>query len=296
MIETQNTLSMEFINRAQAIKSTGISYLGNVSNSSKIKKNAKVLNIDTYVLYLAPHTLSGYNTCPMATKDCISGCLNTSGRAGMEIKSGNSDYSQIIASRIKKTKLFYEQRSFFFDWLIAEIKAAKNLSEKKGNNFAVRLNGTSDINWNAYKHNGLTIFDHFSDIQFYDYTKVPNRFNNIPANYHLTLSYTGYNWNSCKDILNKGYNVAAVFNIQKWYNNRPENILPLPTSFKGFPVIDGDITDYRPYDKNGSIVALRFKRIADKNMAAKVIKSKFVIDAKDKDCIYSPVFETVKVK
>jgi len=278
---------MEFINRAQAKKLTGLSYLGNVASSSKIKKNSKVLNIDTYVLYLAPHTLSGYNTCVMATIDCINGCLNTSGRAGMEINSENE--SQIILSRIAKTKLFYEHRTFFMDWLIAEIKSAKKLANSKGNGFAVRLNGTSDIPWNAYKHNGMTIFETFSDIQFYDYTKVPNRFNNIPANYHLTMSYTGYNWSACKDVLNKGYNVAAVFDIYKTYNMRPENIQPLPTTFKGYPVIDGDVTDYRPYDNKGSIVALRFKKIADKAMAAKVIKSKFVINAKSKDCKYTTV-------
>ena len=276
---------MEFINRSQAKKSTGLSYLGNVSSSSKIKKNSKVLNIDTYVLYLAPHTLSGYNTCVMATKDCIDGCLNTSGRAGMEINSENE--SRIIISRILKTKLFYEQRSFFMDWLIAEIKAAKKLAASKGNGFAVRLNGTSDIPWNAYKHNGMTIFEHFSDIQFYDYTKVPNRFDNVPANYHLTFSYTGYNWPAAKQVLDNGFNVAVVFDLYKTYNMKVENIKPLPTMFKGYSVIDGDITDYRPLDNKGSIVALRFKRIADKKVAAKVIKSKFVVNANSKDCEYS---------
>jgi hypothetical protein len=280
---------MQFINRAQAKKTTGITYLGGCGTSSKIEKNSKVYNIDTYILYLAPHNLSGYNTCLMATKECINACLNTSGRAGMEINSGDTDYSQIIAARIARTILFYEQRNFFFDWLIAEIKSAEKLSKKKGNKFAVRLNGTSDLPWNAYKHNGKTIFEHFPNVQFYDYTKVPNRFNDIPENYHLTFSYTGYNWAACKEVLSKGYNVAAVFNIVKWYNEKVSQ--PLPIMFKGFPVIDGDISDYRPYDNSGSIVALRFKRIADKQKAAKAIKSKFVIDANNKDCVYSPLPE-----
>ena len=278
---------MEFINRAQASKTTGMAYLGKCGSSSKILKNSKVLKIDTLVLYLAPHTMSGYNTCPLATKDCKNGCLNTSGRAGMEINSGNE--SKIINARIKKTKLFYENRKFFFAWLIAEIKAAKNLSLNKGNDFAIRLNGTSDINWNAYKIDGKTIFEIFSDIQFYDYTKVPNRFNNIPKNYHLTFSYTGYNWNDCMNVLDRGFNVAAVFDIYKQYNMRLENIKPLPTKYKGYKVIDGDITDYRPFDAKGSIVALRFKRIANKTTQSKVIKSKFVINPKSKDCTYKTV-------
>ena len=278
---------MEFKTRAQGTRDYGFSYLGKCGSSSKILKNTKVLKIDTYVVYLAPHTMAGYNTCPMATKDCISGCLNTSGRAGMEINSCNGN--NIINARIKKTKLFYENKDYFFAWLIAEIKAAKNLSLNKGHDFSVRLNGTSDINWNAYKIDGKTIFEIFPDIQFYDYTKVANRFNNIPKNYHLTFSYTGYNWNDCANVLDKGFNVAAVFNIFKTYNMRKENIKPLPLTYKGYKVIDGDITDYRPFDNKKSIVALRFKRIANKETASKVIKSKFVINPNSKDCKYKTV-------
>jgi len=274
----------KFVNRSQAKKSTGMSYLGKCGSSSKIEKNSKVFKIDTYVLYLAPHTMSGYNTCPLATTDCINGCLNTSGRAGMEINSCNE--SSIINARIKKTKLFYENRNFFFKWLIAEIEAEKNLSLAKGHDFAIRLNGTSDINWKAYKIDGKTIFEIFSDIQFYDYTKIPNRFNNLPKNYHLTFSYTGYNWLDCVKVLDKGYNVAVVFDIYKTYNMKPENIKPLPTKYKGYKVIDGDITDYRPFDAKGSIVALRFKRIANKTTQSEVIDSVFVVSPKSKDCTY----------
>ena len=280
---------MEFTYRSQAKKSTKLSYLGKVGSSSKIKKNTKILKIDTFVLYLAPWKLSGYNVCAMATKDCIAGCLNTSGRAGMEINSVND--TQIINARITKTKLLFEQRDFFMNWLVAEITATKALSEKKGNEYSVRLNGTSDINWMAMKLNGKTIFQLFPTVQFYDYTKVPNRFNNIPANYHLTFSYTGYNWLDCVNVLDKGFNIAVVFNISKWYNNRPENVKPLPTTFKDYKVIDGDITDYRPFDEKGTIVGLRFKRIANKETANEVIKSKFVIQPNDKNCKY----ETVKV-
>ena len=277
----------KFINRSQASKSTGMSYLGKCGSSSKIIKNTKILKIDTFVLYLAPHTLSGYNTCMMATTECINGCLNTSGRAGMEMKSDRDN--SIINARIKKTKLFYESRKFFFGWLIAEIKAEKNLSELKGHDFSVRLNGTSDINWKAYKIDGKNIFETFPEIQFYDYTKIPNRFNNLPKNYHLTFSYTGYNWLDCEKVLDNGGNVAVVFDIFKTYNMKKENIKPLPTKYKGYKVLDGDITDYRPFDKKGSIVALRFKRIANKAKQSEVIDSVFVVSPNSKDCTYKKV-------
>ena len=276
-----------FTNRSQAKKLTGLAYLGKCGSSAKIVKNSKILNIDTFVLYLAPHSMSGYNVCPMATKDCIAGCLNTSGRAGMEINSDNEN--RIINARIKKTRLFYENRPYFMNWLVAEIKGEKALSESKGNKFSVRLNGTSDLNWNAYKLNGKTIFEIFSDVQFYDYTKVPNRFNNMPDNYHLTMSYTGYNWNACKNVLELGYNVAVVFNLEKWYNSRPENVKPLPITFNGYNVIDADVTDYRPLDGNNVIAGLRWKRIADKDVQTDVRNSKFVVNPDNKQCSYKVV-------
>ena len=276
-------MALEFINRNQATKETGLAYLGKCSSSAKIVKNSKVLNIDTYVLYLAPWKLSGFNTCAMATKECIKGCLNTSGRAGMEINSSNE--SRIIASRIKKTQLFYNEREFFMNWLYHEILAAKNLSESKGNEFAIRLNGTSDLNWNAFKLNGETLFELFPNVQFYDYTKVPSKFLNVPKNYHLTFSYTGYNWNDCETVLKNGGNVAVVFNVQKWYNSKPENGL-LPLKFKGYKVLDGDTTDYRPFDEKGCIVGLRWKSIANKKAEKEVRQSKFVVQLDSKDCSF----------
>jgi hypothetical protein len=277
-----------FISRGQATKLTGISYLGECGSSSKIEKNSKVLNIDTYVLYLAPYKSSGYQVCAMATKECISGCLSTSGYAGIELNTPNKP-SRIIESRIKKTRMLFENREFFMNWLFAEISASKALSEKKGNDFAVRLNGTSDINWKAMKLNGKTMFELFSDVQFYDYTKVPNRFDKMPKNYHLTFSYTGRNWNDCETLLNAGYNVAVVFNLRKTYNMKVENIKPLPTLFKGYKVIDGDVTDYRPFDKKGVIVGLRFKLIANKAKQIETINSVFVVQPDNVECTYGKV-------
>jgi hypothetical protein len=273
-----------FVNRSQAVKSTGLSYLGQCGSSSKIEKNSKVLNIDTYVLYLAPWKSSGYQVCAMATPECIAGCLSTSGRAGMEINTGKG--SNIIKARIKKTRMLFENREFVMNWLFAEITANKALSESKGNDFAVRLNGTSDINWLAMKIKGKTLLELFPNTQFYDYTKVPNRFDNIPANYHLTFSYTGRNWDDCERLLKAGFNVAVVFNLRKTYNMKAENIKPFPTMFKGFKVIDGDVTDYRPFDKKGVIVGLRFKLIADKVKQKETINSMFVVQSDDADCTY----------
>jgi len=221
-----------FISRSQAKKLTGLSYIGAVNSSSKIAKGRKI-GIDTFVVYLAPHTLSGYNVCAMASKECISACLATAGRVKMD------KYNVITNARIKKTKLFYENREFFLNWLKAEIESAQRIATKNGNEFAVRFNGTSDISPALLKLDGRLFFDYFSDVQFYDYTKVANRFKlaDSHSNYHLTFSWTGHNFDDSMKVLENGGNVAVVF----WGD--------MPKEYLGFKVIDGDITDYRPNDE-----------------------------------------------
>jgi len=263
MTQTKNT--MEFTTKAEAKKLANVSYLGSINSSAKIVKNKKVSQQYTYVMYLLPHKASGYQVCPMATKECIAGCLNTSGRVIMDINSTNA----ILTARLLKTRLFFEQRDLFMGWLVAEIETAQTKAIKDGYGFSVRLNGTSDLNWNAYKYNGKTVFELFPNVQFYDYTKVVTRFIDMPANYHLTFSYTGYNWSDCKTVLQGGNNVAVIFNIKKGQ--------PLPTMFNGYKVVDGDLTDYRPNDGQGVIVGLRWKKIADKVTNEEVKNSNFVV-------------------
>jgi len=154
-------------------------------------------------------------------------------------------------------------------WLIADIEAQKNLAYKKGFAFSVRLNGTSDIDWANIRVNGKTIFEIFSDIQFYDYTKNPNKFKNIAPNYHLTMSYTGRNWQVCEMLLQQGFNVAVVFDVKKGK--------ALPQTFNGYKVIDGDTTDYRPLDGKGVIVGLRWKVLGDKQVNDYVKQTCFVV-------------------
>lgn len=270
---------MTFTNIATAKKLIGISYLGNINVSSKLAKNTKVFNTYTYCIYLAPANTSGFNVCPYSTPECRAGCLATSGRAGMELIAGKT---KIHDCRIKKSRLLKQHTHFFMQWLIAEIKYFQKKAKRDGVNFSIRLNGTGDIDWGKIFVDGKDIFNIFSDIQFYDYTKNPNKFLDLPSNYHLTFSYTGRNAAVCKEILEKNYNVAVVFNVKK---NRP-----LPAMFGGYKIIDGDISDFRPKDEKGVIIGLRFKRIADQNVQKKVINSPFVVEPSECN-----VLETAKV-
>jgi len=161
-------------------------------------------------------------------------------------------------------------------WLMAEIQAGQRKAIKDGFFFSVRLNCTSDIDWQNVKINGQSIFEIFPDVAFYDYSKNSNKFMNIAPNYHLTFSYTGRNWDACNVLLKRGFNIAMVFNVK--------TEAELPAEFEGFKVIYGDATDWRPGDGNGQIIGLKWKRIANREAERKVLNSCFVVQPNDKRC------------
>ena len=254
------TSTMVFKSISQAKKLTGLSYLGSVASSSKIAKGLEY-NEATYILYLAPADMSGYNVCPMASDECKEACLNESGHNKIDVKKNN-----INKARIKKTKLFFEHRQFFMAWLVSEIEKAKYQAESKGMRFSVRINGTSDIEPTLFQHNGIVLFELFDDVMFYDYTKVAKRFNLLQfyKNYDLTYSFSGHNMLQCLDLLSKGNGrVAMVFEGKV-----------LPTSFMGYKVIDGDAYDMRYMDEQGVIVGLKFKKVRNEIDTA---NNKFII-------------------
>ena len=269
---------MKFISIANAKRQTKLSYLGGVSTSAKIMHSQEFSHQHTYAIYLAPANISGYNVCSHSTPECRMGCLNTSGRAGMEIIAGQTKTSNC---RIKKTRLFVEHQDFFIAWMIAEIKLKQAKAKREHFYFSVRLNATSDINWQKVFYKGKTIFEIFPEITFYDYTKNHNKFNNIVPNYHLTLSYTGRNWDKCLNILAKGHNVAMVFNVKHEKD--------LPAMYSHYQVVNGDLTDYRVDDAKGIIVGLKWKRIANRDAEKLVLNSCFVITPANMDNVQGNV-------
>ena len=263
---------MKFTTIANTKRDTNLSYLGNINKSAKLAKNGKISHQYTYSIYLAPSSLSGYNVCSHSTPECRVGCLHTSGRNGLEILS-KTKITMTNDCRIKKTRLFYEHPEYFMTWMLAEIERYKTKAIKDGYGFSIRLNCTSDIDWNNVRINGMTLFELYPEVVFYDYSKNPAKFINKPKNYHLTFSFTGRNVNKCKELLEKGFNCAVVFDIK--------NETELPKTFMGYPVINGDSTDYRPNDPKGVIVGLKFKRIANQ----KAEKGCFVVNPKtDERC------------
>jgi len=218
----------------------------------------------TYILHLAPADVSGYNTCPKATAGCKAACLNTAGRGGM-FKKGETT-NMIQQARIRKTKFFFEDRENFLATLKDDIRKAIKQAEKKGLIPVFRLNGTSDIAWEKYG-----VIQEFPNVQFYDYTKILGRKVNGLANYQLTFSAADGNDLDVRRAIKEGYNVATVFGIKKSQ--------PMPETYEGMPVFNGDDSDLRFLDPKGVVVGLYAKGKAKKDTSGFVKYPTFMMKA-----------------
>lgn len=207
----------------------------------------------TYIMHLAPSTLSGYQVCPMASPGCAEACLNL---------SGMGRFSNVQAARIAKTRYFFEDRKAFMAQLVKEIGAAIRKSQKAGLKAVFRLNGTSDIRWEQYAvvKDGVeyrNVMEAFPTTQFYDYTKLTNR-NFIPSNYHLTFSRSEVNEMKVLEVMRSGLNVAVVFDT-------------IPDKWMGVKVVDGTETDLRFLDEDFVVVGLKANGKAKKDASGFVV-------------------------
>ena len=230
-----------------------------IGNNAKTVKSDRGGEYLTGIMYLDPRNTK---VCPYQDiAKCKVGCLNTAGRAGI-IKKGEKT-NNILQARARKTDLFFEDRKEFMRLIVKDIEALIRKADRLGVKPCVRLNGTSDIQFETIKlDNGSTIFEEFPSVQFYDYTKIPTRKVKHIKNYHLTWSYSEANkkyadyW---RTALDKGMNVATVFRKD------------LPESYKNVKVVSGDMNDLRFLDERGVIVGLKAKGKARKDTSGFVV-------------------------
>lgn len=221
----------------------------NIDSNAKTVKGQKKGYL-TAILYLAPAKSSGYQVCASATPGCIAACLNTAGRGQMNM---------VQEARIRKTKMFFEQRKEFMLQLEKEIEVFIKYAAKKDMIPTVRLNGTSDLFWSRLSFvgkNGQTyesMIHRFPKIQFYDYTKHAAH-GKLPKNYNLTFSLAENNEPNALKAIEQGMNVAVVFRNKD-----------LPKKYLGLRVLNADETDLRFLDKKKSIAGLYAKGKARKD-------------------------------
>ena len=222
-----------------------------VTNSKTIKGEKD--GYLTGILYLSPaDSVTKETLCPYAEiAGCKEGCLYTAGRGIMK---------PVHMARVRKTIFYLFYRKAFMTILATDIKKLQRKAEREGLTLVIRLNGTSDIQWEHDQYADLcgtvgtmtsyaNIFEAFPTIQFYDYTKIPTR--KVPENNHLTFSYSDrpeYAKVVAKsEAKNPTRNIAVVFNGE------------LPTTYRNKAVINGDKTDLRFLDQENVIIGLTAK-------------------------------------
>lgn len=203
------------------------------TSSAKLDKsqNNEWLNA---ILYLDP--TFNKNVCPNASAGCRKACLINAGMMSMPTQA---------QARRNRTALYYADNTLFMKLLYKEINALIRKAERENKKLAIRLNGTSDINW-------YNVYNDFKQVMFYEYTKRTDVLASYTQcnNLHITFSRTENTTDDeLKQVLAQGVNVAVVF----------DDKMSLPKMYKGYSVINGDETDRRFEDKQGQIVGLKLK-------------------------------------
>ena len=238
---------------------------------SKEDSNPKLLlgsaqGYATLSLSLSPANTSGIDICPKAGF-CRRGCVGIN--AGHSVLGDGCANNPTVLNSVRSARI-ERTRELFGGGLTAlmalqaidrEIGAFVKRCAKRGVTPSVRMNAFSDILWEKVWGE---LFERYSTVQFYDYTKIASRIGKTPSNYHLTFSRAEDNESDALSILQSGYNVAVVFGI--------ESATELPKSWNGYTVIDGTATDLRFLDPKNSVVGLSWKgptshRAYDESMA-----------------------------
>jgi len=207
--------------------------LGAPDSNLKLGKDA----VPTYGLSLSPADASGFENCVWRTAGCTAACvLSTSFRGKLD---------SVATARALKTQFLAESPEAFVTILAAEIRRAV----RKHSKILVRLNVASDLRW---EYIAPALFD-IDGASFYDYTKAPRKHRGTHPNYRLTFSVSerDRSVDEALTYLQSGGTAAVVFDIRKGS--------ALPSTWQGFDVIDGDVTDARVFDPDGVVVGLRSK-------------------------------------
>ena len=196
-------------------------------------------------LHLAPHTSSGYQACGSETIGCSTNCLYYQGRGRM---------TTVQQARIRKTRMFFENREAFLADLVKDIASIERRADKNNLKPCIRLNVLSDIRWERFG-----IMEQFPDVTFYDYTKHKNR-KRLPKNYSLTFSRSELSTvDDINEAIENRMNVAIVFRDE------------LPLVWNNIRVIDGTVHDLRFLDPKPCIVGLTAKGTGKKDLTGFIV-------------------------
>jgi|MDTE01.1.fsa_nt_gb hypothetical protein len=237
-------------------------------NTKLSKSNSADTDYRSFGLSLAPHKVSGFNTCPAASIGCSESCLDSTGL--------RSVFERIHIGKIARTIAFFKHRRWFLNRLETELENKCKHGVKTGYTPCFRLNMFSDLPWEKFIDMEYYYRYQCSRAWFYDYTKRLERSGLQERNYWITASRSETNNDGILDCLSRGINCAIVFG-----STRGRQHVSLPRTWSSYPVIDGDKTDLRFLDprgrKHGRVVGLTLKA-ASLREYYNAIESGFAID------------------
>jgi len=213
---------------------------------------------------------SGFTWCEGSSKECRDSCLVFAGQNASTRYNTYRKVAQAMAL-LKEPVAFVRMLVESIEKWLLDCTFYKRPQENLEMHPFFRLNMLSDIPWERL---APWIFRRFSPgenglpLVWYDYTKVPDRraMPGFPKNYDLTFSLSGEDENKAYALREmKLYNskIAVVFIGRRekakgeWVpilvkGDEATKQIPLPKEFWGVDVHDGDRSDVRPYDPDGT--------------------------------------------
>ena len=249
--------------------------LADATSNTKLRKSqTQEYRIVSLSLSPADEAGTGKTNCPAATAGCVACCVG-SPRTGVA-----AVFQTIMAARAAKTRFLQEDRAAFLEQLKTEIDREQRKAAADGRTLVVRLNAFSDIPWEVAAYGCIP--QCFSDVIFYDYTKLHSRVWSAPSNYHLVGSWSEKpeHQAACVELLLAGHNVAVSFASSNggtgW--KAYDQAIPQWVELHGhrFNVLDGDISDLRFEDRGpsrsgrGNVIGLRMKAGSNATRAAAI--------------------------
>mgnify|MGYP003628276801 CR=1 FL=1 len=201
-------------------------------NQFKLLKGQESEGFATIGFNLSPSKeafrFTGVDMCSHASLGCIASCLKLSGHNSLDMNK---------IARIARTILWVHAPTTFLHWAGVEIARYKRWAHNKGLTLAIRPNLLSDDTALASAIKTLA----GRETPVYDYTAIME---SLQTNDGVHRTYSRKENRDAETLcaLASGFPVAVVF------------AGGLPATWKGYPVIDGDVHDLRFKDARGAVV------------------------------------------
>jgi len=238
-----------------------------IGQNTKMKKDV-VDNLDNdleiWGLSLAPHWISGFNTCNGLSNGCAQSCLMFTGM-GAKFMIASDGQHKVAIARIVRTILWFKFRDQFKAKLLRSISNKAKLLKSKGIAMAFRPNVFSEIKFEKLFPELFNLCNSLN-VATYDYVKDISRIKDNPFRdtYSMTFSLSENNALFIPTALKHGCNIAVVTDIplnknkDRTYKFNPPKTLTVAGI--ELETIDGDQHDARYLDKKqNAFIVLRGK-------------------------------------